>query len=90
MCMCDDDDTCYVYTYPSQSDVGVHFYTYCGTDGCHMRVYSHLAITNLSTNEITQYSNLLDENGNVLPLSDPAYIKVHRYSCFGCPVKKSC
>ena len=91
MCMCnDDDDTCYVFTDPPGTALGVYFYSYCGTDGCHLRAYTYYDLTNVSTNEVIPYSTLRDENGIMFPLDNPAYIKIHRINCFGCPVKKSC
>ena len=86
MCMCSDDNTCYTFAdFP-----GTYFNSYCGPDGCHLRAYLGNDVINVATNETITTSTQMDANGDYLPLSDPAYMKINRISCFGCPVKKSC
>ena len=83
MCFCDAQNNCFDNSRYSDS-YGPHLFSYCGTDGCHMRMTHFDRMTNAKTGAvIAEKSDLMfNEFG---PLT--SYPRINKVSCSKCPAE---
>ena len=79
VCVCDSENNCF----DIEPLVPVYFYTYCGSDGCHVRIIPHQPMVNAKTGEVIVDDSDFGNNIYTKPLTD--FPIMNRFICQKCP-----